>query len=334
MTMYQMMKVLTVGVVSSDLVLGGSLTAARGDTPPARADAHSIRAATLSAEDGSGGVLGALTQATPTTIDNAAEVITTAKGKDSIAATVASAYVRVPVDPADGIQVVSSRGRISIGLPFAAHASDVVVEAPGIVSYDNQNGSSTVPVVQDNGTVQINTVISSSSAPTRYSYPIALPVGGGLVPGGDGSVFVTTAQGEVVAIIAAPWAKDASGAAIDTRYEIAGHTLTQIVDHTVPGVVYPVVADPSVGVQWWGIIIKYNRAETKSIAAQASGAAAIAIACSKVPSGIPAAACAAAAFVFTSTIVAITRSAVAQSKCLQINAPYVPIPPGLFVVTC
>ena len=273
--MYQMMKVLTVGVVSSGLVLGGSLTAANGDTPPARADAHSIRAATLSAEDGSGGVLGALTQATPTTIDNAADV-----------------------------------------------------------SYDNQNGSSTVPVVQDNGTVQINTVISSSSAPTRYSYPIALPVGGGLVPGGDGSVFVTTAQGEVVAIIAAPWAKDASGAAIDTRYEIAGHTLTQIVDHTVPGVVYPVVADPSVGVQWWGIIIKYNRAETKSIAAQASGAAAIAIACSKVPSGIPAAACAAAAFVFASTIVAITRSAVAQSKCLQINAPYVPIPPGLFVVTC
>jgi hypothetical protein len=46
-------------------------------------------------------------------------------------------------------------------------------------------------------------------------------------------------------VIAAPWARDANGRAIPTRYEIQGTTLVQVVDHRRPGVVYPVVADPN-----------------------------------------------------------------------------------------
>lgn len=177
-------------------------------------------------------------------------------------------------------------------------------------------------------------MIANESAPTRYDYRLTLPDGVSLIQGEGGSVYAITSEGEVVATIAAPWAKDALGTAVPTHYELRDTTLTQVVDHHGAGIVYPVVADPSIGVQWWGIIIKYNRAETKSIAAQASGTAAIALACAKVPAGAPAAACGLAAAIFTGTIVSITRSAVAQNKCLQINAPYIPIPPGLYVVTC
>lgn len=46
-----------------------------------------------------------------------------------------------------------------------------------MVSYDNNNGSLTVPVVQKDGSVQVNTVIESPSAPTRYAYPVELPDG-------------------------------------------------------------------------------------------------------------------------------------------------------------
>lgn len=46
--------------------------------------------------------------------------------------------------------------------------------------------------------------------------------------------------------IAAPWARDATGRAVPTRYEIRGSTLVQVVEHRGGNVSYPVVADPSV----------------------------------------------------------------------------------------
>ncbi len=40
--------------------------------------------------------------------------------------------------------------------------------------YDNADGSTTVPLVREDGAVQITTLINDSSAPTRYEYPIVV----------------------------------------------------------------------------------------------------------------------------------------------------------------
>jgi hypothetical protein len=154
----------------------------------------------------------------------------------------------VPVDPAAGISFSSERGTASIGLPFASDAADAVAVKPGVVSYDNNNGSRTVPVVLDDGSVQINTVIENANAPTRYDYPITVPVGSKLVTNEDGSVFAKDDSGAISLMIAAPWAKDANEKDIPTSYEISGTTLIQKVDHVQSNdVAYPVVADPWLG---------------------------------------------------------------------------------------
>lgn len=151
-------------------------------------------ASPASAADMPTGVLQAVANATPDTVADAAHVTTTADGKNAIELAVADTNVTVPVDPAAGISLSSGKGDASIGLPFAGDAADAVVEKPGVVSYDNGNGSRTVPVVQDDGSVQINTVIENANAPPRYDYPITVPEGSKLVTNGDGSVFGKTTQ--------------------------------------------------------------------------------------------------------------------------------------------
>lgn len=152
----------------------------------------------------------------------------------------------VPVDASDGVTTGSGEGLLRIGLPYAQLASDAERSPlPGVVVYDNHNGSSTVPVIGDEGEVRIHTVIESPSAPHTYTYPLELPGGVSLTLNGDGSVGVTSTDGSFGAQIAAPWAKDANGNAVPTRYEVNGSTLTQIVDFD-SATAFPVVADPSV----------------------------------------------------------------------------------------
>ncbi|MFF2277906.1 DUF2599 domain-containing protein [Agromyces sp. NPDC058126] len=156
------------------------------------------------------------------------------------------ANVKVPVDPADGITFESSEANasISIGLPNADDASSAIVEADGVVSYDNGDGSTTVPVVKSDGSLQVTTVIDGPDAPTRYEYPIELPEGGALVDAGDGFFAAVDADGLPIAMISPAWAKDANGEDIATHYEVNGTSLVQVVEHSA-GTVYPVVADPT-----------------------------------------------------------------------------------------
>ncbi len=217
------------------------------------------------AADGPSDALRAVTNAAPDTVANAAPVSTTVAGTTAIELTEAEKNLKVPVNPAAGISFSSEKGTVSIGLPFANDAEDAVVEKPGVVSYDNRNGSHTVPVVRNDGTVQINTVVDNVNAPTRYDYPISVPEGSKLVANEDGSVSAIDGADAVSLIIAAPWAKDADGTTVLTRYQVNERTLTQVVDHTVAGVAYPVTADPKVDTLWWGLAIKLSRDDTRNL---------------------------------------------------------------------
>lgn len=184
--------------------------------------------------------------ATPETVAAAAAVATQDDTGHVIDATLADTNLTVPVDPADGITLDSESGRVKIELPFATEAGEANVEKPGIVSYDNGNGSVTVPVVQPEGDIQINTVISGEASPTRYAYPLTLPEGAVLEQNSDGSIVAWDPAGEIVLTLSAPWAKDANGLEVPTRYEVAGNTVTQVVEHS-SAFAYPIVADPYAG---------------------------------------------------------------------------------------
>ena len=164
--------------------------------------------------------------------------------------------VSLPTDAADGIQLAGDdSSSVTIGLPFAQNAGEATEsQVPGVVVYDNHNGSSTVPVVRADGTVQINTVIDNANAPKRYDYPIEVPVGSSLRQDADGTVAVVTSDGAPMAVFGDAWAKDANGNAVPTHYEVSGDTLTQIVEHG-PGTAYPVIADPSTGVYSYNCVL-------------------------------------------------------------------------------
>lgn len=191
--------------------------------------------------------LATVAKATPSTVANAANVTTRSTGTNAVQATVSGTVVTVPVDPAAGISLGAGANTVSVGLPFASKAGKAAVQKPGVVSYDNNNGSTTVPVVQKDGSLQINTVIKDANAPKRYDYPIAVPAGERLQLAADGSAFVGTAAGPSITI-GAPWAKDATGKQVPTHYEVHGNTLVQVVGFT-SNTAFPVVADPT---YWWG----------------------------------------------------------------------------------
>ena len=151
--------------------------------------------------------------------------------------------VNIPAEPSKGLRI-GSEAPVTIGLPFSEDAGDARATDGGIVTYDNGNASSTVPVVHNDGSTQVLTVIDGRSAPTEYAYPVSLPAGARLVAQAGGAIIVD-ARGVTIGTFAAPWARDAAGRSVATHYSVAGSTLTQVVEHRADGVTYPVVADPT-----------------------------------------------------------------------------------------
>lgn len=153
--------------------------------------------------------------------------------------------ITIPMDASAGVLLDQGSDVVTIGLPNAAEASAGVADEDGLVHYDNPDGSTTVPLVREDGAVQITTLISDSSAPTRYEYPIVVADGGQLIDAGEGFFAILDATGQPTATIAPAWATDASGRDVPTRYEQVGDTLVQVVEHSAD-YAYPIVADPAV----------------------------------------------------------------------------------------
>ncbi|WP_419931116.1 hypothetical protein [Candidatus Poriferisodalis sp.] len=86
-------------------------------------------------------------------------------------------------------------------------------------------------------------VIDNHEAPAEYRFENAVPDGHTAKAHPDGSVSFVDIDGTESGGIAAPWALDANGEEVPTRYILDGTTLIQIVDHE--GAAYPVVADPA-----------------------------------------------------------------------------------------
>lgn len=156
----------------------------------------------------------------------------------------------VPRDPREGLNLTIGTTSIRIGLPHAEGASAAVVLDGGEIAYPAEDGVANTVVPLADG-LQVLNVIASPSAPTEYVYPLDIPPGATVSVVEDGSAIIADGTGRPFLTTTPPWAIDAAGAPVPTRYEIEGNRLVQIVDHTAEDFAYPVVADPTF-TYWWG----------------------------------------------------------------------------------
>ena len=199
----------------------------------------------------------------PSTTSSIANVATKDTGSTAIGTTVNGMRVDIPVDPSDVVSLKSHGAALQVGLPNGVHARDADAVRPGVVTYDNGDGSLTVPIVSKDGSLSFTTVLTSSAAPDRYRYAIATPANGSVLVSDDGSRAIVISGDAVVATIEPAWARDASGRSIATHFETDGKSLTQVIDLEQAGITYPVVADPKF-IMYLGFApsIQLNKAET------------------------------------------------------------------------
>lgn len=182
--------------------------------------------------------------------------------------TTSAGEIAVP-DAGSGAVVVGSADSpgqgFTLGLPAVAAGAQAQVSEDGTVVYGGHGVSVTVQALST--AVRASAVIADASAPTTYTYTFA-----GLTPrlNADGTVTLSRDAEGVSADVArldAPWARDAAGAAVPTRYEIVGDSVVQSVDLGEGRYQFPVVADPTIQHDC-GIIsctFRFNRAATMNI---------------------------------------------------------------------
>ena len=151
--------------------------------------------------------------------------------------------VRVPTDGYGKVVARTGPGeRLTMALPTAGSAGERV--GPTTVFPGAAQDTQVAVQPTDHGFRALVRLIDED-APTRHAFPLggdaarlkALP---------EGRVSILDASGEEIAMVDAPWARDADGREVPTRYEVDGTTLVQVVDHRSAAYRYPIVADPSV----------------------------------------------------------------------------------------
>jgi hypothetical protein len=160
--------------------------------------------------------------------------------------------VQVSSKAGQAVQLQSPLGHLALDLPFSQTASDARAVVKGIIAFDNNNGSSSVPVIKGDGSLQVTTIIQNENAPTRFDYHLKMDGALKIFKYGDGVVFLN--NGKFAGAMAPAWAKDASGRTVPTHFEVAGSTVTQVVDHLVAKFSYPIVADPWLGLNLFSSI--------------------------------------------------------------------------------
>ena len=226
--------------------------------------------------------------------------------------------------PADQNGAVSlsgkSGGELSVSLPSAEKADQANVSPSG-VSYDNNDGSHSVVSLGADGALTALTVLENAQAPTSYDYSIASGENSKLEKQDDGSVNIVAEDGSISGVVDVPWAVDANGVSVPTGYEVNGTKLTQWVDTSSPDIAYPVVADPKIYNEWWGTVVKLTKAETKTVAANASYSAITAAACGYIPIVHVRVVCIALTGAKAISLGDTARAASKAGRCLAINVP-------------
>lgn len=154
-----------------------------------------------------------------------------------------SSTVSVPSDPTQGVTFTANGQTMTVGLPNAQQGGKGVTRK-GVTVYSGRNCNANA-VVEAAGAAQFLNAIKCKGAPTKYDFPATVPTGGKIMVAPDGAgAVVFDGRDRLFSVVPAPFAEDANGNSVRTRFTTDGKTLTQHVAHTTRGVVYPVVFDP------------------------------------------------------------------------------------------
>jgi hypothetical protein len=257
-------------MINTGASVAACLAATLGFAGPASADGDDAGTNGPDIVEVLNGVAASSTDPAVQVLEDVAQVPVDSSGGVLIAADVEDVDVEVPVDPVDGIDLADETHDVSISLPFAAQADEGAEVANGVVAYDNNNGSITVPTVKDDGTIQVATIIEGPDAPTSYSYELDL--GGYARPAvlDNGGILFMDSSGSFVLGVAPPWALDANGASVPTHYELTNGRVTQVVEHRTSQVAYPVVADPILGIDLFSKTKRTNSSKGSTVSATLS----------------------------------------------------------------
>lgn len=199
--------------------------------------------------------------------------------------------VSVPVDSSAPVAVELEGSSVDLPLPADGEERKGVLTDDGSVLYQDEASSFDVEVVPGAESTRVLTILNDPSAPIEYVYDFG--EGFDVVVAPDGSAVALSTDSDAPFIgVAAPWAIDANGTSVPTRYEARGTTLVQIVDHS--GASYPVTADPTYSLGW-GAYAHFNRSETATIAAAGWGVAVLSGACAMLGGPVALTACSLAA---------------------------------------
>lgn len=241
---------------------------------------------------------------------------------DGTRADVGDGSAEVSSNPDEGLVLHSPSGAtVSLGVPGTA-AQGTVIDGNVVYPEVAEDAAVVARPVLDG--VQALVVIDGDDAPSRYEFPVDAGPETHLRPHADGSIEVlSTEDGASIAKIDAPWATDAAGKPVPTRYEIAGSSVIQVVDHV--GAAYPVTADPKVTLGW-SIYVRYSKKEVKTFKARAPYIAVgtmVAGVCKSLPVPGPAKViCAAATAVAFAAILDTFTKAAKENKCVEIKYAY------------
>lgn len=150
----------------------------------------------------------------------------------------------IPKNPNEDVKLeFQENSEFAVKLPFSESLEQAEILDDGTVVYGGQSSLAT-SIIPNQSAVQIINTISSKEAPTQYEYEIDLPEGGSLAQDSNGSINIYNGDQELISVVGSPWAYDANGKSVPTKYSISGNKIIQIVEHQQEDVAYPVVSDP------------------------------------------------------------------------------------------
>ncbi|PZT84502.1 MAG: hypothetical protein DI630_37005 [Gordonia sp. (in: high G+C Gram-positive bacteria)] len=138
-----------------------------------------------------------------------------------------------------------SLGLVSVTQP----GTTTVVGEQEAVALSTEHGLR-VAQAHDGGSLRVHHILDSAGDPHRFPFDLELGASTRAVPTGDGGIdVIETLEDDgsttdlLVGRLEAPWAVDAEGNPVATRYEVEGDQIYQVVERD-PDLAYPIVADP------------------------------------------------------------------------------------------
>ncbi|MEU6825548.1 hypothetical protein ABZ921_33465 [Streptomyces atriruber] len=245
--------------------------------------------------------------------------------------------VTAPETAAGDVRLDAPNADVSLGLPETKGTAGVAAGA-GTVVYPDAAPSTDIAVQPtSDGAARTLVTLKDRNAPTTHDFSLKLPEGTRLTEDGENGFLITKSHGEgagksggegedteILGAIDAPWAKDANGKAVPTRYRLDGDKLTQTVDVTAD-TAFPVVADPKVSLGW-SIYLRFSKKEVKDMAKTSVyhfAAVATVMACAKIPNAVAAAGCGAALTAQAGSLRGQMQDAAKANQCVEWKVSYV-----------